>query len=88
MWSYKSKGHLWGLKFGLSCVPSSLTSICPLLLRTELLPLTLMLLPSRWLQWAVRLPAQPLPSQAGPIKLHFSNCFGGSSLNSLQLVYK
>lgn len=34
------------------------------------------------------LPASQLLSQAGPIKLHSSNCFGGFSLNSLQLVYK
>ena len=27
-------------------------------------------------------------SQAGPIKLHSSDCFGSFSLNSLQLVYK
>lgn len=39
-----------GLRFGLSCVPSSLTSICPFLLQTELLPLTLILLPSHRLQ--------------------------------------
>lgn len=34
------------------------------------------------------LSALQLLSQAGPIELHSSNCFGGFTLNPLQLVYK
>lgn len=33
-------------------------------------------------------PCLAVLGQAGPIQLHSSNCFGGFSLNSLQLVYK
>lgn len=83
-WPYKPEGFLWGSRSGLSCAPSSLPSIDvlgPLLLQTKLLPPPPLPPPLPDISAfplaadSVRLPAQQLPSQAGPIKPHSSNCF-------------
>lgn len=59
----------------------------PLCCKLTVLPLTAVDAVSSGYRLA-NAPCLAVLSQAGPIKLHPSNCFGGSSLNSLQLIYK